>query len=84
MSALFPDTHPQMEALQIKLLRGAPAWRKMEILAQLNAAGRLLALSGLRQRHPHHSEGQLRRLLADLLLGEEIAHSVYGQRQDAA
>ena len=78
MTALYSDTHPKMEALQIKLLREVPAWRKMEMLAQLNASAQILALSGLRQRHPNASEIELRRRMAGLLLGEEIAQKVYG------
>ena len=67
-----------MEALQIKLLREVPAWRKMEMLAQLNAAAQMLAMSGLRQRHPNANESELRRRLAGLLLGDELARKVYG------
>lgn len=84
MNALFSDTHPKMESLQIHLLRDAPAWRKLEMLAQLNAAAQLLALSGLRQRYPEASEVQLRRRLASLLLGEEKASEVYGELKDAS
>jgi hypothetical protein len=84
MSALFSDTHPRMEALQIQLLRQATPSRKMEMLAQLNASVRLLALSGLRLRYPQASETELRRRLAELLLGEELAHKVYGEIGDAA
>ena len=84
MSALFSDTHPKMDSLQIQLLRDAPAWRKLEMLAQLNATARLLALSGLRQRHPKASEAQLRRRLAGLLLGEERAAKAYGELKDAS
>ncbi len=84
MSALSSDTDPKMEALQIRLLREAPAWRKMEMLAQLNSSARLLALSGLRQRHPLAGEGELRRRLAGLLLGEELACKVYGELKDAS
>jgi hypothetical protein len=73
-----------MEALQIQLLRQAPPWRKLEMLAQLNAAARLLALSGLRQRHPRASEGEIRRRLASLLLGDDLAGRVYGKLEDAA
>lgn len=29
MTALFPDTHPEMEALQIELIRHMPAWKKI-------------------------------------------------------
>ena len=66
MSAYYSDTHPKMEALQIRLLREAPPWRKMEMLAGLNASTKALVLSGLRQRHPQASEGELRRRLAGL------------------
>ncbi len=78
MTELYSDTHPKMEALQIKLLREAGASRKMEMLAQLNASARVLALSGLRQRYPNATESELRRRLAGLLLGDELAQKVYG------
>jgi hypothetical protein len=79
MSPLYSDTDPQMEALQIELLRKASPARKMEMLAQLNASVRTLAMSGLRQRHPDASPELLRRLFADLLLGKELAARVYGE-----
>jgi hypothetical protein len=79
MSRVFPDTHPEMEDLQLKLLRDLPAWRKMEMLAELNRTAQSLALAGLRQRHPDADDAKLKRLLADLLLGEELADKVYGE-----
>ncbi|MFC1878426.1 hypothetical protein ACFLZW_00795 [Chloroflexota bacterium] len=84
MTTLFSDTHPKMEALQIKLLRDVPAWRKLKILAELNAAAKVLALSGLRQRHPEAGEDELQRRLAGLLLGEDLACKVYGDLEDVA
>jgi hypothetical protein len=78
MSVLSSDTHPKMEALQIQLWRQASATRKMHMLAQLNASAQTLALIGLRSRHPQASEADLRRRLAGLLLGEELADKVYG------
>lgn len=79
MSALFPDTHPRMEALQIQLWRQASPTRKMTMLAQLNESTRMLALAGLRTQYPQASESEIRRRLADLLLGEECARKVYGE-----
>jgi hypothetical protein len=38
-----------------------------------------LALSGLRARYPEDSPEKLRRRLADILLGPELAEKVYGQ-----
>ncbi|MEN4040933.1 MAG: hypothetical protein ROW39_01215 [Anaerolineaceae bacterium] len=83
MSALFPDTHPKMEALQIALWRSASPTRKMQMLAQLNQSAHLLALTGLRSQYPRAGETELRRRLAGLLLGEEIAIKVYGELPDA-
>lgn len=57
--------------------------RKMEMVAQLNASARLLALTGLRSRFPYASEAELRFKLAVLLLGDDLAHKVYGETVDA-
>ena len=73
-----------MEALHLRLLRESPPWRKMEMLAGLNASARMLALAGLRQRYPNASDDELRRRLADLLLGPDLAHKVYGELENAA
>lgn len=83
MSALYSDTDLKVEALQIKMWRQASPTRKMHMLAQLNASVRILALAGLRSRYPNASETELRRRLADLLLGEELARKVYGEMKRA-
>jgi hypothetical protein len=83
MSPYYSDTHPKMEALQIQLLREAPPWRKMEMLVGINQAARDLALAGLRRRYPDAGESELRRRLAGLLLGEDLARKVYGDLSDA-
>lgn len=43
MTALYSNTHPKMEALQIQLWRQASPTQKMHMLAQLNASARILA-----------------------------------------
>ena len=78
MTVLFPDTAPEAEAVLIRLLRQAPTWRKLEMVDQLNRSVKLLALTGLRQRFPLEDDERIRRRLADLLLGEEMALKVYG------
>lgn len=82
MSTLFPDTHPNAEAVLIRLLREAAPWRKLEMVDQLNQAVKLLMLSGLRQRYPHENEARINRRLAGLLLGEELASKVYGHIEE--
>jgi hypothetical protein len=73
-----------MEDLQIQLLRHATAARKMEMLTELNASARMLAMSGLRSQFPEANEAELRRRLAGVLLGEDMARRVYGEISDAA
>jgi hypothetical protein len=80
-SSLFPDTRPEAEAVLIGLLRQAPPWRKLIMVGQLNQAVRTLTLSGLRQRHPQATPQELRRRLADLLLGPDLAAQVYGPQE---
>ena len=80
--ALFPDTRPEAEAVLIDLLRQAPPWRKLHMVGQLNQTVRTLALSGLRQRYPDATPQELRRRLADLLLGPDLAAQVYGPLQE--
>ncbi len=79
--ALFSDTRPEAEAVLIGLLRQAPPWRKLAMVGQLNQAVRTLALSGLRTRHPEATPQELRRRLADMLLGPDLAAQVYGPQE---
>ena len=77
MSALYSDTHPKMEALQIELIRRMPAWKKFAIVDGLNKTVKTLAMSGIKQRHPDATPEQIQRMLAELMLGEELARKVY-------
>ena len=76
------DTSPDAQRVQIELMRQAPSWRKLELLGDLVATVKQLALSGLRRRHPGASEAQLRRRLAEHLLGPELATRAYGPLED--
>lgn len=71
------DTRPEAERVYLDLVRRAPPHRRLNQVGQMNHAVRLLALSGLRQRHPHTAEAELHRRLADLWLGPELAGRVY-------
>ena len=78
MRTLSEDTSPHIEQVQIELLRQMPPWHKLALAGQLNRMLSTLALNGLRQRHPHASPEELRRRLADIRLGPELAARVYG------
>lgn len=78
MSTLSSDTDPKMEALQIELIRRMPAWKKIALIDGLNQTVKTLAMSGIKQRHPNATPQQARRMLAELMLGVELAQKVYG------
>ena len=76
------DTHPDIEAIQIPLFRQASPARKLALLGDVNQTVKTLALSGLKTRYPDDPPEILRRRLADLLLGPELACKVYGPFPD--
>jgi hypothetical protein len=75
---LLSDTDPATHRIQIGLMRRAPGWRKLQLADELHHTLRMLALAGLRARHPRASQEELRRHLAGVLLGAELAERVYG------
>jgi hypothetical protein len=77
MSVLSSDTHPKVEALQIQVIRRMPAWKKASIVDDLNETVTTIAVSGIKQRHPKATPQEVRRMLAGLMLGEELARKVY-------
>jgi len=42
MTALSPDTHPEIERLQLERLRRMPAWRKVALVAEMSQTVRTL------------------------------------------
>jgi hypothetical protein len=78
MIALSRDTDPEAHRVHIELMRRAEGWRKLQLADQLYQSLRMLALAGLRDRHPNATPEEIRRRLADVLLGRELAREVYG------
>jgi hypothetical protein len=74
------DTAPEVDRILLELLRSTPAWRKLELMSQLNEMARTLILNQLRTVYPGADEAELRRRLADRLLEPAIAEQVYGPR----
>ena len=77
MSALYSDTHPKMERMQIEFIRRMPAWKKFSIVDGLNETVKTLAIAGLKQRNPQAKPEEIHRMLAELMLGQELAKRVY-------
>ncbi len=81
MQTLAQDTTLAAERVLIHLWREMPAWRKMELVGEMNATIKTLARAGLAQRFPKASPQEIERRLADILLGQELAARVYGAPQ---
>jgi len=77
MAAPFSDTHEKIEQMQIEIIRRMPSWRKFALVDNLNETVKAFAMSGIRQSHPEASAEQVQRLLAERMLGSELAHKVY-------
>jgi hypothetical protein len=78
MTALYSDTSPKMEQMHIELVRRMPSWKKFATVDDLNETVKSFATCGIKQRHPDATPMQVRRFLADLMLGPELARKVYG------
>jgi len=66
-----------MERMQIEFIRRMPAWKKIAMVDGLNETVKTLAMSGIKQRHPNATPQQIQRMLAELMLGAELARKVY-------
>jgi hypothetical protein len=78
MRTLSEDTSPEAERVLIELLRKASPARKFAMMVSANLAARELALAGLRARYPDEPPVRLRRRLAEVWLGSELAAKAYG------
>ncbi|MBC8330931.1 MAG: hypothetical protein H8E28_03015 [Anaerolineae bacterium] len=74
---MLTDTNPQIERMQIEIIRRMPAWKKLAVVDGLNETVRALAVAGIKQRQPDATPEQIRRALAELILGAELARKVY-------
>lgn len=78
MATRFSDTSPEMERVQIELLRAMPSHRKFQLINGLITTTRKLTLAGLQRRFPDAGPEELRRRLSTMVLGHELAERVYG------
>ena len=78
MRPLSMDTRPEAERVWFDLMRGAPSWRKFQLIEDTSRMLRDNVMAGLRLRHPNASAEELRRRLADAWLGPDLAEKAYG------
>ncbi len=77
---LQADTAPWAERLQFKFFREAPSWRKVQVAGDLTRGAIQLKRLELERQYPQDSPAQIRRRLADFLLGPELAARWFGPR----
>jgi propanediol dehydratase large subunit len=65
MTTQSPDTDPESERLQIRILRAMTVSQRIAQIEALNALAETFAMVGLRRRHPAATPTHLRRLLRD-------------------
>ena len=76
MTTLPMDTDPRIEKTQIEMLRGVFSVGKLLMVSQMHQTVRVFMLAGLKDRNPNIQPETLRRLLAELLFGEELGRKV--------
>ena len=75
------DTAPDVQDIQLEAYRRMSPPEKLARMAELCRTAYLLALAGLRQRHPAASEQELLLHLAVRRLGADTVARVYGWRE---
>jgi hypothetical protein len=81
MSAMaVTDTHPDVAARQIELLRSASPARRAALARSLTRTVITLSRRALRRRRPHATERELDRAFVELHYGDETARRLLGKK----
>ena len=78
MAILSEDTHPEIEALLLAAWRRMTPHEKLDQVFQMRETVVSFAMAGRRVRLPDETEPQLRRRLAALPVGDDLAARAYG------
>ena len=78
------DTDPAAHAVQIQAYRRMGPEARVALAARMSEDVRLLALQGIRARHPEYDEEQARRALFRLVLGDELVRAVWPSEEFVA
>ena len=70
------DTHPKVEAMQVRLLREAGLAKRLQMSLSMSHSTYQMSLANLRRLNPEWSEGQCRLRLVELEWGEALARRV--------
>lgn len=76
---MISDTTPDADMVRLRALQRLTPARKLHMAAGWSESVRSLSLAALRMQFPELGEMHLRRLLADKLLGPDLARRAYGE-----
>lgn len=72
------DKSLESQEVLFDLIRRAPVWKRLRMVADLNQTLRLLATADLRRCYPHATEEEIERRLAARWLKREEVIAAYG------
>ena len=76
---LAADTSLESEQLLFELLRAKSPAEKLRMVCTMSATMRMLALTGLHQRHPNDTEEETRLRMVELMYGSSAKAEIYQQ-----
>ena len=76
MKTQSPDTHPDIERIQIELFRQATPERRVQIALSLSQQLMALSKRAIREAHPDASEVEVGLLFVALVYGQDLADRV--------
>ena len=78
MKTQSPDTHPDIEKIQIEGYRRMSAAEKFHKIAELNRFLDMLALADVRRRHPDADEWECRLRVASRRIPADLMKKAFG------
>ena len=78
MKTVLPETSIDAEEVLIKLVRQAPVWRRLRMVADLNESLETLAMADLRRCYPEAGKLELKKRLAARLLQRDEVIAAFG------
>lgn len=73
------DTHPDILARQVELVRGASVARRFETVRSLTRSVAALSRRALRRRHPGATQAEIDRSFAELHFGAALTRRLMGE-----
>lgn len=77
MKTQSPDTHPEIERIQIEAYRKMSFTEKMHCIGDMHRTGQHMALMNVRQRYPNANERELKLRAAALMLDADLMKKVF-------